>query len=165
MDAKSRGIAAAAAVAGLLLCLSAGAKEVKIKSKEVPGAILDTLLVHYPKAKFLGFSMETENDLTLFEAEMKIDDRHVDALLDSAGTFHEIETEIQAAELPEAVRTALGASDYAQGKIRGAERHVVPGPKETVTYELDVELRGRRFEVVYDADGKLINSEKSDEKD
>lgn len=126
MTVKSRG-ALCAAAALLVLSPALMAKEIKVKAADVPGAIMDTLNVHYPAAKFLGFSKEMESGSTLFEAEMRVDGRHVDALLDSVGTIREEETALSVDELPAPVRTALGKSKYAGGKIEGAERHVVPG--------------------------------------
>jgi hypothetical protein len=164
MRSKMNGLwlAAAAVVA---LSAAAGAKEVKVKPGEVPAAVMDTLHVHYPAAKFLGFSKEIENGSTLFEAEMKVDGRNVDALLDSVGTFQEVETGITEEELPAAVRRALGKSRYAEGEFKSAERHIVPGSTEMPTYELHVELKGESYELVYDAGGHLKQHEESDEKD
>ncbi len=164
MRMKLRGALFAAAVS-LILIPVAQAKEVRVKPGEVPAAVMDSLNTHYHAATFIGFSKETENSSTFFEAEMKIDGRHVDALLDTVGVVREEETTLAASELPAAVLTSLGKSEYAGAKIKSAERHLVPGSKEEPTYELHVTLNGGGHELVFTAEGRLRNNEEADEKD
>lgn len=163
MNAMHRG---ALVLAGLLAVpvLGAAAKEpraqdaeVAVKASEVPAAVLDTLHVHYPKAHLLGFALETKDGTVFFEAAMSVDKHHVDALLDSLGTFREIETQLDPSELPDAVRTAFQKSKVAGGKVVSAERHVVPGSAELPSYELHVARHGEVQEVVIDAKGRLLS--------
>jgi hypothetical protein len=144
---------------------AAEAREVKLKTAEVPAAVLDSLKVHYPGAAFLGFSRETEKGATLFEAEMKVQGRHVDATLDAVGVMKEEETEVSVEELPAAVRTGLAHSDYAHGKVERAERHVVLGAGATSNYELQVKWNGKQCELLFGADGRLVSKNQADEKD
>jgi len=159
MNAKSRGVPIVAAVALLALTQVVGAGETELRSDEVPEAVRDSLQAHYPGAKYLGFSMETGNGSSLYEAEMNVAGRRIDALLDSVGTFQEIETEVHVSELPEAVRTALRESEFAEGRIENAESHAVPGSGKEPDYELLVELKGETYELVYSSRGALKRSE------
>ncbi len=154
-----------AAAALLILGSAAGAKEVELTAAQVPPAVLDSLNVHFPAAKFLGFSGETEKGSTLYEAEMTVEGRRVDALLDSLGVVKEVETEIAVKELPAAVRTGLARTEYAKAKIEKAERHLRPGAEVAPTYELQVEWKGAHHELVFDAGGTLIRGESSGEAD
>jgi len=143
----------------------AGADEVEIDIAEVPSAVLDSLKVHYPAATFLGFTRETSEGTTLFEAMMTIEDHHVDVLIDSLGVLAEEEAEIPVNSLPAKVRAALGRSGYARGTVNTAERHVLPGSGTAPTYELQLDLRGDHYELVFDAEGALIRESSVDEDD
>lgn len=131
--------------------------EVAVKASQVPAAVLDSLHVHYPKAHLLGFALETKDGTAFFEAAMTVGKHHVDALLDSVGTFQEIETQLDPSELPDAVLTAFRKSKAAGGKVVGAELHVVPGSAELPSYELHVSRKGEVQEVVIDAKGRLLS--------
>ena len=148
MTVKSRG-ALCAAAALLVLSPALMAKEIKVKAADVPGAIMDTLNVHYPAAKFLGFSKEMESGSTLFEAEMKVDGRHVDALLDSVGTIREEETALSVDELRPRSEPLWASPSTPGARSRARSATSFPGPGKRPSYELHVELRDKSYELVF----------------
>jgi hypothetical protein len=122
--------------------------ENSLTASQVPVAVRAAFRHAYPHATVLKYSSEVENGKTIYEISSRDGTTLRDLDIGADGTIIETETQIPAAQLPAAVRTAAEAGG---AHIQLAER-VVAG-NET-TYEL--KIRGRRGELTFYPDGRPV---------
>ncbi len=151
-------IACAIGAAALVSRGSAIAQESehKIQMKDLPAAVKKTVDQQAKAGKLRGLSKEIEKGVTYYEAELTVNGRAKDVLLDATGNVVEVEDEVDAASLAPAVRAGLEQL-AAGGKILRVESVTRGG---SVAYEAVVEKNGKKSEIKVGADGKPIPESK-----
>jgi hypothetical protein len=149
-----------ASVLLLLFVAPAGASEIAVKRADLPAAVRKAVDQHYPSAQHLGYSREREDGRLLYEAEMKVAGRHVDASFDSLGALVVEEAEIPVKEIPAAVRDSLAKSVHAKGTIERVEKVTETGAPRPPRYELVVRDGSNRYEMVFESSGARVSEEK-----
>jgi hypothetical protein len=139
-----------------VVMMPARADEEKVSVDKLPAAVTKALKRKFPKAEIEKATKEVEDGNTVYEVELEIKDRSVDVSLKADGTILEIEREVPADELPEAVRKKLAAS-YPKAKIEKAEE-VTKGEDGPVRYEVAITT-----EVVLTANGKIVQAEEEED--
>ena len=143
----------------LLICLPAfnsRAEEAKIPVRDLPKAVREAAKAKFPKAEIAGAAREVEGGKTTYEVLFKLKGRSIDVSMAADGTILEIEKEIDADDLPRAVKVALAAK-YPKAKIQKIEQ-VSKGEDGPVSYEMVV-----ASEVVVDAKGRFKEAGKGNE--
>jgi hypothetical protein len=154
-------------VVGAMFVLSASgsAREVTISRSDLPAAVSRSLDAHYPGAAVRGITREVAGRRTLFEAEMAVETRRVDATFDDRGSLVEEESPITFEECPRPVRDVFAASPHHRGTLRSVERVLRPAESGNPRYELRVAEPPNTFEFVFDPDGRLIRGKRVTGKD
>ncbi len=133
----------------------AGEKDITLK--EAPRAVQKTIADQMKGGTLRGLSVETEKGKTVYEAELTIDGRSRDLLIDGSGMVLEIEAEMEMSALPEAVQAGL-RREASKGSITKVEQVTRGG---SVSYEALVKESGKKTrEIVVGADGGLIAPKK-----
>lgn len=136
-------------VLGLGLAIThANAQRVRVG--EVPLPVQKSLQKNYG-IKDADWDREGAN----FEANFEEKDKDVSVLFDAAGSVLETEREIARGELPKAVINALRV-DYPDFKLEESSKIEANG---VITYETEVEKGEQTFDLIFDAEGKLIKKE------
>lgn len=107
----------------LLVCLAVAplattgvAQETKIQRSELPAAVEKTVTAQSQGATIRGFSREIENGQTYYEAELMVNGRTKDVLMDPTGMIVEVEQEVAIDALPAEVKSGL-QSKAGSGKM------------------------------------------------
>lgn len=130
----------------------------KVKSKDVPAEVKNTLQKSYAVT-----DADWDKENGSFEANFEQKGKEMSVLIDANGNILEVETEITEKDLPSGVLTLL-ASNYKDFEI---EEIVRIEANSEVTYEVEVEKKSQTFDVLFDANGKLLKkvSKEDEEKD
>src|SRR5688572_10690525 len=97
-----------AAVSCFVLAVPVRADEEKVPLDKVPKAILENVKKRFPQAEVVGASKEeTDDKKIVYEIELKQDKKTTDVTLTPEGAIVMIETEIDAKDLPNAVKDTL----------------------------------------------------------
>lgn len=144
----------------------ARADEKKIDLKDVPKAVADAVKAKFPNAQATGAEKETEDGKTTFEVAIKDGDKKREVGVSADGKILEVETAIEAGDLPRAVTAAL-AKKYPDAKVKGAEEVIgYKNGTETKSYEVEITSGEKKtIEVMVSADGKTIKQEEEGEDD
>ena len=126
-------------------------KEVRVKMSDLPAAVQNTVKAESKGATIRGFSKETENGKTTYEAEMTVNGHGKDISMDSDGKVVEVEEQVPMSSVPEAARSAIeeGAMGGRVTKVESVSNG--SGPVEA--YEAQVLKAGRHSEVRVAPDG------------
>jgi hypothetical protein len=130
----------------------------KLTEDKLPKAVRESIKERFPGAKLTSIEKETEEGKVVFDIELKHEGRKYEMDIKEDGTIVEIEKEVAAKDLPEAVAKALEAK-YPGGKIKEImEVNKVDGKKETPDhYEIVVETAAKKkLELEVSLDGKEI---------
>lgn len=128
-----------------------------VKEKDVPVAVKNSLVKNFSTNR-ADWNKEGAN----YEASFKEKGNEMSVVFDSSGNIVETEKEINQNELPMAVQNVL-KNDY---KDFALEEIAVIDSKGKVTFETELEKGKESFEIIFDADGKVISkTEKKDEED
>ncbi len=141
------------------ICALAGVmagQEKKITRADLPAAVEKTVTQESKGATIRGFSRETEDGQTLYEAELTISGRSRDISMDANGAIVEVEDQVAISALPAAVRDALLAK-VGPGKVQTVESLTKHG--KLVAYEAKVMTGGKRSEIQVGPDGKPLDHE------
>lgn len=131
--------------------------EKRIKRSDLPAAVEKTVGSEAHGAKILGFSVETENGASYYEAALKVDGHSKDVLIDGKGKVVEVEEEVAFDSLPANVKHALQAK-AADAKIAKVESLTKDGV--LVAYEAHIRRGGKSSEVQVGPDGgQLLHEE------
>ena len=130
-----------------IFCVQAQDKSNKI---EIPAATKSAFEAKYPNAEKVSWGVEKPGE---FEAEFQLNGVESSALFDSKGQFLESETEIKESELPQAIKSTI-AKDFVGYKINEVEES--SDAKGVVTYEMEASKGKEKFEISFDANGKLL---------
>ena len=131
---------------------SAPAGEQRIHRSDLPAAVESTVAAQHAD-RVRGFSREVKNGQTLYEAELTVDGRRRDLLIDATGRIVEAEEEVLLADLPVAVQNGLRSA--AGGGTLGRIESTARGGR-IVAYEAEAVRNGRRFEVQVGPDGQRL---------
>jgi len=142
--------------AAMLITLPALAQEKKVTKDQLPAAVQKTVDEQSKGATVRGFSMETENGKTSYEAELTVNGKSRDISIDSTGAITEVEEQVDFASLPDAVQAGLKKRAGA-GKILKVES--LTKKDKLVAYEAVVETAGKKHEVQIGPDGKPLAHE------
>lgn len=146
-----------AAVASLSLAFSALAQEKRIKRSDLPPAVEKAVAAQSSGASIRGFSEESENGQTFYEAEFTVNGHSKDVLMDAGGVIVEVEEQIALDSLLPAVREGLQAQAGKDGKLLKVES--LTKHNKLVAYEAKVIREGKKSEVQVDPDGRSLNHE------
>jgi uncharacterized membrane protein YkoI len=154
-------------VVTLLLVAGVGsAAEEKVPLDKVPPKVMEAVKARFPGAEITSVEKETEEGKVVYDIELKHKDRKYEMDIQEDGTVLEIEKEIAAKNLPEAVTTALNAK-YPNATIKEVMEMIKVNGKEEKLYGYEVELvtaDKKKLEIEFAPDGKILKSEKSDGK-
>ena len=131
-------------------------QEKKIQRADLPSAVEKTVAAQSQGATIKGFSQETENGQTYYEAEMMVSGHSKDVLIDKDGVIVEVEEQVAFDSLPDTVKEGL-QSKAGQGKIVKVES--LTKHDKLVAYEAKVQTAGRKKEVQVGPDGKPLDHE------
>jgi hypothetical protein len=118
--------------------------KMKIKRFDLPPAVAKTVAAQSRGATIRGFSEEKDEGQTYYEAELMVNGRRKDVLMDADGKIVEVEEQIAIATLPPAVRNGLQAK-AGTDKILKVESLTKRG--KLVQYEAEVVTNGKKSEV------------------
>lgn len=135
----------------LLSAGSISAQEKKIDEKELPATILNTFQKSYPNATIKDVSIEKEHGKTYYEIESIEGSNQRDLLFTKEGKVAEIEETLASNDIPDFVKNSI-MKKYPNCKINKAEK--VTSSKK-ISYELVVENRMQKTEVVLDSKGNI----------
>ena len=140
----------------LLVPAFALAQEKKITRSELPSAVEKTVAEQSQGATIRGFSKETENGQTLYEAEMTVNGHSKDVTMDGEGQVVEVEEQVSIDSLSSAVRDGLNAK-AGSGKIVKVESLTKKG--KIVAYEAKVVNGAKKSEVQVGPGGNPLDHE------
>ena len=157
---------AVALLAGFALATPVQADEDKIALDKLPAKVTAAVKEKFKDAELVSASKETEDGKVLFEVQIKFKGKVVEVTLTEDGTINEVETTIEAKDLPKAVTDALEKA-YPKATIKKAETIEKGGKTD---YEVLIDTADKKtIEIKYDKDGKVVEMEdktgKKDEKD
>lgn len=107
--------------------------------------------------EFPGKHAKWETEDGGYEASFELEGKDASALYNSSGHRMELETEVSMKQIP-AAAVAYVEKNYAGSKI--SETAKIVNDKNVVTYEIEVKKDGKKQDVLFDADGKLLNAVK-----
>jgi uncharacterized membrane protein YkoI len=157
----------AAAMALLFVAIGARADEEKVPLDKLPKAVVDAVKARFPGAKLVSAEKEKDDGKTVFEVAIKDKDQSIEVTLTPEGKITEIEKQIEAKSLPEAVAKAL-EEKYAKATYKMIEEVYKVDKEEKLEYYevLLVTAAKKKLEVSVAPDGKIVKEEdKSKEKD
>ncbi len=125
----------------------------EIPLDKVPAAVLKTQKAKFPTAKIKKAIKEEDEGKTVYELEMTVDGRNVDANFSSEGKILSVEKEIAIEKLPKKVAEAV-AKKYPKATIVLAEE-MTEGDDDELDYEVTVKDGEKTIVIVLDADGKI----------
>ena len=128
-------------------------EEQKIRRNQLPAAVEKTVAAESQGATIKGFSREVENRRTYYEAEMTINGRSKDILMDTKGNIVEVEEQVDMATLPATVQDALKQAAGA-GTIELVESLTKNG--KLVAYEGHVKRGNKRSEIQVGPNGEKL---------
>jgi uncharacterized membrane protein YkoI len=155
------------AVAGLVvLAATAGADDKKIPLDKVPEKVMAAIKDRFPGADVNSVEKETEDGKVVYDVELKHKGRKYEMDIQEDGTVIEIEKEVAAKDVPEAVTKAIEAKFPKATVEEVMEVNKVKGKEETPThYEVTiVTAEKKKMEVTVSLDGKTVKGEKGEEK-
>jgi uncharacterized membrane protein YkoI len=132
------------------------AQETKVQMKDLPAPVQKTVQEQTRTAKLRGLAKEVEKGKTLYEAEITMNGKSRDVLIDPSGTVVEIEEATSLAAIPEPARKAFQQQAGTAGKILSVET-VTRG--SAVSYEAVVQKGGKKSEVAVQADGSPVKED------
>lgn len=130
--------------------LTASTSAQKLKTTQVPAAVVAGFSQKSPQAKEVKWEMEGQQ----YEAGFRQGKAEMLALLSTDGTLEETETEIGVAQLPAGVRATL-ARQYKNVAMKEAAKIVAAGTG-AITDEAELAQGGKIRDVLFDAAGREV---------
>ncbi|HEV7893429.1 MAG TPA: hypothetical protein VGP08_22630 [Pyrinomonadaceae bacterium] len=130
-----------------------GDSERAVKMKDMPAAVQQTVREQSRGAKIRGLSIETENGVTNYEVELRVNGHARDVLIDPSGAVVSVEEQVALASLPADVRSAIVRSANG-GRVVLVESISKGGAVEA--YEAHVKRGRKTVEIKVGPDGQLI---------
>ncbi len=141
------------AASAILLSAVVSASEVAIKMKDLPAAVRKAVEEQSKGATLRGLSKEVEAGKTYYEAELKVDGRSKDVLIDPTGAVVEIEEQVTLGSLPESARAAI---EKHAGKRKIVSVESVTKNNDIVAYEAKIQGTAKTSEIKVAPDGTLM---------
>jgi hypothetical protein len=135
------------------------APEKTLTQADVPRPVIEAVTRKYPRAKLKKFGKELDEGKPIFEVELTSEKERISIDLTPEGKILAEETELSPAALPAPVKAGLQASKYKGWKITRAEKVIHDEKADTLAYELQVQSKKEKFEVVLDREGKITKEE------
>ena len=130
-----------------------GDSEHSVKMSELPAAVQQTVREQSRGAKIRGLAVETENGVTNYEVELRVNGHTRDVLIDPSGTVVAVEEQVALASLPATVRDGI-VKNAGGGRVGIVESISKGGVIEA--YEAHVKRGRRTVEIKVGPDGQLI---------
>jgi uncharacterized membrane protein YkoI len=140
------------------------AKEEKIPLDKVPEKVMAAIKDRFPGADVTSVEKENEDGQVVYDIELKHKDRKYEMDVKEDGTVLEIEKEVAAKDVPEAVKKAVEAK-YPKATLKEVmEVNKVKDKTETPDhYEVVLVTDDKKeIEVVVSLDGKTVKEEKEE---
>lgn len=118
------------------------------ENKEIPKVVSEAFAKEYPNTK-VEWDIEDDG----FEAEFKLNGKDASADYDKNGNKLAIEIEVNEFELPTSVLTYI-KTNYPNQKIKESAK--ITDSKNVVTYEAEIKIDGKKSDLIFDTNGKLI---------
>jgi len=128
---------------------------------DVPEIVKNAFAQKYPAAQKVEWEMEETDE---YEAEFKLNGEEISANFKKDGTWLGTETEMDKADLPQAVKDSIAAT-FPEHEIEEAERCEKPNGVIAYEVELENEKNDLEFKAIFSADGQLIKKEMEEEED
>ena len=153
-------VAAYMTIVGVILCAATYAE--KDKDITLPDAVAVAVKVLFPQAQVKEAKLDEEG-LKVYEVELEENGEGVaEVTVAPDGTIIEVETEVGAGDLPQAVRDAV--SKAMEGtEIKEAEKEVtyavvklVPLSRSRTSYEVELVKDGKEWEIEVAGDGTIL---------
>lgn len=133
------------------------AGEKSIALKDAPASVQKTVNEQLKGGRLRALSVEVDKGETRYEAEMTVDGKNRDVVIDSAGMLLEAEVMVELSALPEAARAGL-LREAGKGSVATVEELTRDG---VVSYEALIKEAGKKSrEVVVGPDGRIVGSKK-----
>jgi hypothetical protein len=158
-------LAVLGAVVGATISSLSLAAEHAVKRSEVPDAVIQAVTTKYPQGEMKRFIREVERGKTAYEVQLDLGGSRTELIVAPNGKIQFEERVIQMADLPDAVRKSLASSRFGKAKVLRIERVTKADKVDTSTYEIVVDLQGKKRELAFDKAGKLLTAEQADEDD
>jgi hypothetical protein len=153
---KTSGAIAIVTGVSIFLSFLATAQEKKIKRSDLPLVVERAVVRESQGATIRGLSQEKENGQVLYEAELTVNGRTKDVVLDETGAVVEIDEQQSWDSLSTAVRDGLQAW---AGKAKIVKVESVTKKGKLVAYEAQVVNGGKKSEVQVGPDGRPLDHE------
>jgi len=156
------GIVLALSILSLQACSSEG-YERKVTAAEVPPAVLQAFAKAYPNAEVRGYAEEQEDGNKIYEVSFTHEGKSMDVTYTGDGGLFEVEETIDLANLPQAARDEIN-NKFKEPQIKRVEK-VAKSGRLAFEVKVDVQENGalKRYELVFDPDGKLLKQESEEE--
>jgi hypothetical protein len=138
----------------LLLCACAVCLSAQAQPITVPAAVQQAFAKDFAGAKTKGWEMDGQ----LYEVEFAHNGQRLEALYDAQGALQATEQGIGKKAVPAAVLATFGGTPYAGWK--NAEYEKVTLPNGTTQYEIEVKQGKETMSLLFDAEGKLVKTQK-----
>lgn len=130
-----------------------GEQESRVKMKDLPAAVQQTVREQSKGATIRGLSREVENGETNYEVELRVNGHNRDVLIDPNGAVVEVEEQVTLASLPAVVRTAI-EQNAAGGRVVLVES--LTKGDTLMWYEAHVKKAGKSREIKINPEGQLV---------
>ncbi|MDQ3011362.1 MAG: hypothetical protein M3X11_11745, partial [Acidobacteriota bacterium] len=139
----------------LLATITASAQdsETKVRMKNLPAPVQQTVNEQSKGAVIRGFAKEVKDGQTFYEVELKVAGHKKDVLIDPAGKVVEVEEEVTLDSLPPVVKAEILKQ---AGKRRIVMVESITKDNAVVAYEAHVKKLLKTSEIKVGLDGKLI---------
>jgi len=127
-----------------LAAIAAPAAEKSLLRKDFPADVQKTIDEQSKGATIVGFDRETEGGKTYYEAEMKVNGRTKDVLMDPSGKVVNIEEEVPLDSVPAAVKAGF---EKRAGKRKIVLVESITTDQGIVAYEAHIKSGLRTIEV------------------
>jgi len=150
-------------LSGLTVSSLALAAEVTVQKSDVPEAVVKAAIERYPNGKITRFIRETEKGRTSFEINMEVAGERVELGVSQQGKLLIEERVIPQSKLPDAVKKGLAGSRFRDAKVDRVEQVTRFSKPESPSYELVVEHAGKKKELTFNHQGKLVTVERGED--
>lgn len=158
----------ASAISLVISTQSVRADEEKVPLDKIPKKVTDSLMAKFPKAKIDKCTKEKEGDAVVYDIEFKQENgRKAEADIKEDGTFINYEKEIDAKDVPKAVREAIEKKYPKANWTDIMEETEVKGRQEKLSaYEVTLETADKKkLEVRVSPEGKILEDSSEEKKD
>lgn len=131
----------------------------KISADKVPAVVTSAFKTKFPTVAKTSWEMENKTE---YEANFHLNGVETSANFDNTGKWLETETELKIAALPKSIQATI-KKDYAGFKINEASK--IESLKNGKCFEAEIEKGEETFDVLFTADGKVLNKTKLEEKE